>query len=101
MINVANGKRYGGGFYVNPEGLINDRELDVNIVGSISPIMRLRFLSTLEKGKHTGLPMVTYLKTGSIHIKTAGIVPAHADGEYLDASEFVIECLPAKFSFLY
>ena len=101
MINVANGKRYGGGFFVNPEGLINDRELDVNIVGSISPIMRLRFLSTLEKGKHTGLPMVTYLKTGSTHIKTAGIVPAHADGEYLDASEFVIECLPAKFSFLY
>ena len=101
MINVANGKRYGGGFYVNPEGLINDRELDVNIVGSISPIMRLRFLSTLEKGKHTGLPMITYLKTGSIYIKTAGIVPAHADGEYLDASEFVIECLPAKFSFLY
>lgn len=101
MINIANGRRYGGGFNVNPEGLINDRLLDINIIGHISPLRRLRFLGTLEKGKHTKLPMVTYLKTSSVHIKTAGIVPAHTDGEYFDASEFVIECLPARFFFLY
>ena len=101
MINIANGRRYGGGFAVNPEGLINDRLLDINLVGSISPLLRFRFMGSIEKGTHTNLPMVTYLKTGSVHIKTGGIVPAHADGEYFDASEFVIECLPARFSFLY
>lgn len=101
MISVANGRRYGGGFHVNPGGLINDRLLDVNIVGHISPLMRLRFLPKIEKGEHLNLPMITYLKTGSVHIKADGIIPAHADGEYFDASEFVIECLPAKFSFLY
>ena len=101
MINVANGRRYGGGFTVNPEGLINDHLLDVNIVGHVNPFLRLRFLSSVEKGKHTHLPMITYLKTGSLHIKAGNIIPAHADGEYFDASEFVIECLPARFSFLY
>ena len=101
MINIANGRRYGGGFTINPEGLVNDKLLDVNIFGRVHPLMRLRFLSSIEKGTHIHLPMVTYLKTGSIHIKTVGITPAHADGEYFDASEFVIECLPARFSFLY
>ena len=101
MINVANGRRYGGGFHVNPEGLINDHLLDVNIVGAVSPLLRIRFLSAIEKGKHTRLPVITYLKTGALHIKAGNMIPAHADGEYFEASEFVIECLPAKFSFLY
>jgi len=101
MINVANGRRYGGGFNINPEGLINDKKLDVLIVGRVHPLMRIRFLSSIEKGTHINLPMITYLKTGGIHIKAGGIVPAHADGEYFDASEFVVECLPARFSFLY
>jgi diacylglycerol kinase (ATP) len=101
MVNVANGRRYGGGFTVNPEGLVNDHLLDINIVGVIPPLLRIRFMNTVEKGTHINLPMVTYLKTGNMHIKTGGIVPAHADGEYFDASEFVIECLPGKFSFLY
>jgi diacylglycerol kinase family enzyme len=55
----------------------------------------------IEKGTHVDLPVVTYLKTGSVVIKAGGIIPAHVDGEYFEASEFVIECLPAKFSFLY
>ena len=101
MINIANGQRYGGGFHINPQGMVNDHMLDMNIVGHVNPLLRLRFLNTLERGKHTHLPMITYLKTGSIHIKTHSIIPAHADGEYFDASEFVIECLPAKYFFLY
>ncbi|HEY0042485.1 MAG TPA: YegS/Rv2252/BmrU family lipid kinase [Flavisolibacter sp.] len=101
MINIANGRRYGGGFTVNPEGLINDRLLDINIIGNISSLQRFRFLKNIEDGTHITLPMVTYLKAGNIHIKTGKIVPAHADGEYFDASEFVIECLPGRFTFLY
>lgn len=101
MITIANGRRYGGGFTVNPEGLVNDRLLDISIIGKIHPLLRLRFMSAIEKGTHVKLPMVTYLKSGSMHIKAGGITPAHVDGEYIDASEFVIECLPGRFSFLY
>lgn len=101
MLSVANGKRYGGGFNVNPNGLVDDNLLDVNIIGHVPPLMRLRYLPMIEKGTHVDLPMITYVKTASIHIKADRIIPAHADGEYFDASEFVIECLPARFSFLY
>lgn len=101
MISIANGRRYGGGFTINPGGLIDDGLLDVNIIGHVSPLLRFRYLPMIEKGTHVNLPMITYVKTGAIHIKAAKILPAHVDGEYFDASEFVIECLPAKFSFLY
>jgi YegS/Rv2252/BmrU family lipid kinase len=101
MLSVANGRRYGGGYNVNPDGLINDARLDVYIIGHIPPLMRFKYLPLIERGTHINLPMITYLKTGNIHIKAAGIVPAHLDGEYFDASEFVIECLPERFLFLY
>lgn len=101
MITVANGKRYGGGFTVNPDGLVDDQLLDISIIGKINPFLRIGLLSAIGKGTHVTLPMVTYLKSGGIHIKAGKIVPAHADGEYFDASEFVIECLPGRFSFLY
>lgn len=101
LITVANGRRYGGGFHVNPGGLVNDGLLDVYIIGQVPPLLRFRYLPLIEKGSHTNLPFVTYHKTGGVHIKAAGLVPAHADGEYFDASEFVFECLPAKFLFLY
>lgn len=101
MISVANGRRYGGGFHVNPDGVVHDGLLDVYIIGHVAPLLRFRYLPLIEKGAHTNLPFVTYLKTGGVHIRAAGPVPAHADGEGFSASEFVIECLPAKFLFLY
>lgn len=101
MISVANGKRYGGGFYVNPKGEINDHQLEVNIIGHVAAHQRIRFLSTIEKGLHLDLPVVSSVKTAEIHIKAETIIPAHVDGEYIDASEFVIECLPSRFFFLY
>lgn len=101
MVSVANGRRYGGGFTVNPAGLVNDGLLDVYLIGQVSPLLRFRYLPMIEKGIHTNLPFVTYHKTGAVVIKTAGLVPAHVDGEYFEASEFVMECLPAQFLFLY
>lgn len=101
MISVANGRRYGGGFTVNPGGLINDGLLDVYLIGRVPPWLRFRYLPMIEKGGHTALPFVTYVKNGAVHIKADGTVPAHVDGEYFAASEFVIECLPSRFAFLY
>ncbi|MDQ6608653.1 MAG: hypothetical protein M3Y85_02405, partial [Bacteroidota bacterium] len=74
MISVANGRRYGGGFNVNPTGVINDALLDVNIIGHVSPLLRFRYLPMIEKGTHLNLPVVSYLKSERIFIKAAGMV---------------------------
>jgi diacylglycerol kinase (ATP) len=101
MISVANGQRYGGGFQVTPKSLVNDGLLDTNIVGRIHPFFRLKYLPVIEKGRHLNLPFVTYVKSAMVIIKALQELPAHADGEYFFATEFNIECLPARFLFLY
>lgn len=101
MISIANAKRYGGGFYVAPNALLNDSLLDVNIVGKISPIKRIKYLPVIEKGEHLNLDFITYRQTGRITIQSPFKLHAHIDGEYLQSDYFDIEILPKRFSFLY
>jgi diacylglycerol kinase (ATP) len=101
MINIANGKTEGGGFRVAPNANFQDGMLDVNIVKELSSIKRFFYLQAIEKGKHLHLPLIKYFQGKKIEINTQGIVPAHADGEYFEADQFVIECLPGRFSFLW
>lgn len=101
MVSVANGKRYGGGFQVTPKSLVNDGLLDTNIVGRIHPLSRLKYLPLIQKGQHLNLPFITYVKSGMVVVKALQEVPAHVDGEPFRATEFNLECLPAKFLFLY
>ena len=101
MISVANGKRYGGGFQVTPKGLVNDGLLDTNIVGRIHPFLRLKYLPLIQKGAHTNLPFITYVKAAMVIVKALQEVPAHIDGEAFSATEFNMECLPGRFTFLY
>lgn len=101
MVSIANGQRYGGGFQVTPKSLVNDGLLDTNIVGQLHPFFRLRYLPVIEKGRHLHLPFNTYVKSSMVIVKALQEVPAHADGEPFAATEFAIECLPARFFFLF
>jgi YegS/Rv2252/BmrU family lipid kinase len=100
LISVANGIRYGGGFKVAPKALINDGLLDLNIVHAISPLNRIKYLPSIEKGKHVNLPFIDYRQIQKVLITTT--LPAHAqmDGEYFSADTFEVSCLPEKFAFL-
>lgn len=100
-IRVANGNRYGSNFHRIPTGVLNDGLLDSNIVGNIHPFARPLYTSVLAKGAHHNLPLITYVKSAIVIIKALKEIPAHADGEYFSATEFAIECLPARFFFLY
>lgn len=99
MLSVANGKRYGGGFYVAPKAATDDGLLDISRVGPISPLKRMRYLPVMEKGAHLDLPFVRYSQSAKVMIEAATELPAHLDGEYLQANRFTIECLPKKFLF--
>jgi diacylglycerol kinase (ATP) len=101
MISVANCKRYGGGFQVAPNAVVNDGLLDINIVGRISPIKRMKYLPVIEKGEHLHLEFITYRQVDKITIESPVKLHAHLDGEYLSANYFDIEVLPKRFSFIY
>ena len=101
MINIANGTSYGGGFKVAPKASIIDGKLDLNIVGDIAAFKRFYYVPIIEKGKHLELPFIQYYQTGKVKILSPVLLKAHVDGEYFEASEFEIECLPKRFSFLW
>lgn len=100
MISVANGKRYGGGFHVTPNAILTDDLLEVNIVGRVSPIKRMKYLPVIEKGEHLDLDFVKYRQTNKISIQSATKLHAHMDGEYFQSDYFDIEILPKRFSFI-
>lgn len=101
MINVANGKSFGGGFCVAPKASPVDGLLDINIVGKIDGLKRIKYLPLIEKGEHLELPFIQYEQKASVIIKTPQNVPAHLDGELMDASTFDIQVLPKKFLFAF
>lgn len=99
LISVANGKRYGGGFQVAPGADMTDGLLDLNIVGRISPLKRMRYLPVMEKGEHLNLSFVQYSQSDKVRIEAEIELPAHLDGEFMSAKVFQIECLPKRFLF--
>ena len=101
MVSIANGQRYGGGFKVAPKASITDGQLDINIISKIAPVKRMFYLPVIEKGEHLDLPFIKEYKSDKVTIASNSILPAHADGEYFEASSFAIECLPKQFSFLW
>ena len=101
LINVMNGNRAGGGFYVSPLSIIDDGYFDVIVVDKLHPFLRLRWLPVIEKGKHLNLSFIKYFKAKKIIITSSQTLQTHLDGEYMEANRLEIEILPAKFLFRY
>ncbi len=101
MISIANGTRYGGGFYVAPLARPDDGLFDANLVSPLSALKRLRYLPVIEKGKHLGLSVVDYYNTRKISISSDQPIQSHLDGEYLESNRLEIEILPAHFNFIF
>lgn len=101
MISVANGSRYGGGFLVAPQAVVDDGELDIVLIKSIAPIRRFFYLPIVEKGKHLHLHFVETGKVKKVIIECEQVLSAHLDGELMEARRFEIEVLPGKFLFYF
>lgn len=99
MISVANGRRYGGSFMVAPKAVLQDGLLDISVIGKIAPINRMKYLPVMERGEHLELPFVQYYQSGIVVVESKKELPAHIDGEYIQARRYEIEVLPNKFAF--
>jgi diacylglycerol kinase (ATP) len=96
FIDIANGQRAGGGFHIAPLSAIDDGWLDLVMVNKLHPLLRLRYLPVIEKGKHLALDFVKHHKTKKVRIESDSDMLAHLDGELYIARQMEIGLLPAQ-----
>ena len=99
LLDISNGRRAGGGFYIAPEAKADDGLFDVVIVDALSPLQRLRYLPVIEKGKHLHLSFILHFLTKNITIESNELMQYHLDGEYHEAKRLEIEILPGVINF--
>ncbi len=101
MVTVANGSRYGGGFMVSPESVINDGLLDIITISRINPLKRIFYLPAMMKGKHLKERFTSVGKGVSVSISSRIMLAAHCDGELMEDKNFDITILPGRYLFRY
>lgn len=99
LVDITNGRRAGGGFYISPEAKADDGLFDVVIVDALNSLQRLRYLPVIEKGKHLHLSFIHHFRTMNITIESNELIQYHLDGEYGEAEKLEITILPGALSF--
>lgn len=98
---VCNGRYYGGGFNVNPNGDLNDNLFDVYIVDKLKKIQLIKYILKMKKGKHLKLNGVKHIKTDNVTIISDKMIKANVDGEILESKEFKIKLNKEKIRIYY
>lgn len=82
LVVMSNGKYFGGGMKVAPDGNVNDENLDVLVLHSAKKILILPIFIALYFGKHRMFKKYVFFKKGK-HIKATYSSPqiSQADGE--------------------
>ena len=98
MVDICNGGRAGGAFFVAPDAKSDDGLLDICIVPEIPRLRMLALVPHFLRGTHVNQPDVTIFRTRRISIIAEDGLFAHADGELLctDARRIECEVLPCK-----
>jgi diacylglycerol kinase (ATP) len=98
LVSVGNSPRTGGGFYLTPDALVDDKALDVAIANDLSRPKIMALLPRAMRGKHTDHPAVTMLRIHTLTIEVPEGAPLQMDGEVVcrEAREVKITILPHK-----
>ena len=97
-VAVANGNYCGGGMRIAPEAKLDDRLLDVVIIGDMGKLELLKEFPTVYKGTHINHPKVSVRKTRSVSIESAEPMLVYADGELLGECPAAFRVVPAALS---
>ena len=94
MAAAGVGTHFGGGMNVLPESDMSDGLLDVCIAHDVSRLRLLSLLPKFIKGKHLGLPVITYKKTTEVSVVCDPVSRIEVDGERMDGTPVTFRVLP-------
>ncbi|MFY0626389.1 MAG: diacylglycerol kinase family lipid kinase [Reichenbachiella sp.] len=92
---IHNGTTFGGGFKLNPKGVIDDGLLNICTIGRIPAWKRFINIGKLSFGQHGSLKSVKFFTAKEIFIyKNPKTLLAQIDGEYFGEPPLKITILP-------
>lgn len=94
MAAAGVGTHFGGGMNVLPESDMSDGLLDVCIAHDVGRLGVLKLLPKFIKGKHLGLPVITYKRTTEVHVACDPVSRIEVDGERMDGTPVTFRVLP-------
>ncbi len=87
---ICNGRRAGAGFFLTPDAIIDDRQLDLCLLEDVGLLRALWLLPMVKAGRHRGKEWARLRRLTRGHFLIAGGgTPMHIDGE--SVSEAVSE----------
>lgn len=91
---VGNGVSYGGGMKVTPGAILDDGQLDVCVVETLSKAAFLRAFPRVFAGRHTTHPKVQMLRGARITMEANRKILLYADGERVGPLPATFEVMP-------
>jgi YegS/Rv2252/BmrU family lipid kinase len=99
QISAMNGRRMGGTFYMTPEALNDDGQLDLCIAGEPRRLQMLGLILKYMKGTQAGSPHIRMGRSPVLEVRALeGGLAVHADGETMgvQVEGLTVECLPRQ-----
>lgn len=95
LVAVQLGPTYGGHFRITPKATIQDGLLDVCwATPALAPLRALALLLRARAGKHVNDSHIHFRQAKRLVLDFEEEPPAQIDGEKIEGTHFVIECLP-------
>jgi YegS/Rv2252/BmrU family lipid kinase len=94
IVAATIGPTYGGGFFITPDAIPDDGQLDVCVIDPLSLPQALIRLPFVIVGKHTRMRPVHMYRHATIVIDSDEPIPAQIDGEVMVDRHFEIALLP-------
>lgn len=98
MTEVANGRCFGGGFWLAPDADAADGRFDVMIAQGLSRAGILALVPRVMNGTHVNHPAVRMMRAARVVIDSPDPLVVEADGEmpFLEAHHLEIDLLPRR-----
>ena len=98
---ISIGRRFAGSFFLTPEAIANDGLLDVCMIEKLNLLQRVKILTMVPKGTHTGDDKVDYYQVDKLTVDFGKKVPYHLDGELYFDTIFKVGVLPSALNIIY
>ena len=91
---VGNAKYYGGGYYVSPNGKIDDGVMEILLVDKLNKVKMASIILSMKNAGHLKNPALHTLTGDRVVISSDEVFGANIDGETLKAKRFELEMIP-------